>query len=106
MNISDLLNVNPVLVDRVRLAIMANLALSSGPVDFNTLLIDLDLTKGNLSTHIRKLEDAGLVEVRKEIVGRKPKTTYLCTKTGKKEIQTYLATVEAILKQSKRQSNG
>lgn len=101
MNISDLLNVNPILVDRVRLAIMANLALADGPVDFNTLLQELELTKGNLSTHIRKLEDAGLVETKKEFVGKKTKTTYLCTKLGKKEIQVYLAAVEAVLKKSK-----
>ncbi|MEN8132364.1 MAG: transcriptional regulator [Pseudomonadota bacterium] len=102
MNISDLLKVNPILVDRVRLAIMANLALVNGPVDFNTLLQELELTKGNLSTHMRKLEESGLVEIKKEFIGRKPKTTYLCTESGKKEIQTYLATVEAVLKQSKK----
>jgi DNA-binding transcriptional ArsR family regulator len=98
MNVSDLLNVNPLLVDRVRLAIMANLALADGPVDFNTLLQELELTKGNLSTHMRKLEEAQLIDIKKEFIGRKPKTTYACTTQGKKEIQDYLATVEAVLK--------
>lgn len=101
MNTSDLLHVNPVLVDRIRLAIMASLNLANGPVDFNTLLQELELTKGNLSTHMRKLEGAGLIEIRKEFVGRKPKTTYLCTKAGKRELQSYLSALEAVLKQSK-----
>jgi len=97
---TDLLNVNPLLVDRVRLAIMANLALAGGPVDFNTLLEDLGLTKGNLSTHMRKLEEADLITVHKEFVGRKPRTTYLCTAKGKKEMLDYLNTVENLLKKT------
>lgn len=101
MNTSDLLHVNPILVDRIRLAIMAHLSLAKGSVDFNTLLQELELTKGNLSTHMRKLEAAGLIEIKKEFVGRKPKTSYLCTKSGKHELQAYLAAVEAVLKQSK-----
>lgn len=98
MKVTDLLNVNPLLVDRVRLAIMANLALAGGPVEFNTLLEELELTKGNLSTHLRKLEDAKLITVHKEFVGRKPRTTYICTTRGKKEMYDYLGTIEALLK--------
>ncbi len=101
MDVSQLLNVNPVLVDRVRLAIMANLALVDSAVEFTTLLQELDLTKGNLSSHMRKLEDAGMVKVHKEFVARKPRTTYRCTKKGKQEMQNYLVAVEAILKKTK-----
>ena len=100
MRTPDLMNVNPLLADRIRLAIMANLALAGGPVDFNTLLEELDLTKGNLSTHMRKLEESGLVTVNKEFVGKKPRTTYACTAKGKKEMHHYLSTVEALLKGS------
>lgn len=92
------MNVNPLLVDRVRLTIMANLSLAGGPVDFNTLLEELGLTKGNLSTHMRKLEEAELITVLKEFVGRKPRTTYACTAKGKKEMHQYLSTIEALLK--------
>lgn len=98
MKASDLMNVNPLLADRARLAIMASLSLAGGPVDFNTLLEELELTKGNLSSHMRKLEDAELVTVRKEFVGRKPRTTYVCTKKGKSEMRHYLSTIEALLK--------
>lgn len=92
------MNVNPLLADRARLTIMASLSLAGGPVDFNTLLEELELTKGNLSSHMRKLEDAELVTVRKEFVGRKPRTTYVCTRKGKTEMRLYLSTIEALLK--------
>ncbi|MDP1681135.1 MAG: transcriptional regulator [Burkholderiales bacterium] len=98
MKASALMNVNPLLADRARLAIMASLSLAGGPVDFNTLLEELELTKGNLSSHMRKLEDAELVTVRKEFVGRKPRTTYVCTRKGKSEMRHYLSTIEALLK--------
>lgn len=98
MKASDLMNVNPLLADRARLAIMASLSLAGGPVDFNTLLEELELTKGNLSSHMRKLEDAELVTVRKEFVGRKPRTTYVCSRKGKAEMRHYLSTIEALLK--------
>jgi len=98
VKVTDLLNVNPLLVDRVRLAIMAHLALAGGPVEFNTLLEELELTKGNLATHLRKLEEAELITVHKEFVGRKPRTTYVCTARGKKEMRSYLSTIEALLK--------
>jgi len=101
MNASDLLNVNPVLVDRVRLSIMANLALAGGPVDFNTLLAELDLTKGNLSTHLRKLEEAEMIALNKEFIDRKPRSSYRCTAKGKKEMQNYLSTIESLLKKVK-----
>lgn len=98
MKTPSLLDANPLLADRVRLNIMANLALAGEPVDFNTLLVELELTKGNLSTHIRKLEEAELIEVAKEFVGRKPRTTYSCTAKGKKELQQYLGAIERLLK--------
>jgi DNA-binding MarR family transcriptional regulator len=88
------------LFDRVRLAIMAHLSFASRPVDFNALLDDLALTKGNLSTHMKKLEDQGLVKIEKKFVGRKPRTTYRCTTKGKKEVRNYLSTIETVLKTS------
>ena len=100
MKSSGLLNVHPMLFDRVRLAIMAHLSFASVPVDFNSLLDDLALTKGNLSTHMKKLEDQGLVKVEKKFVGRKPRTTYRCTVKGKKEVRNYLSTIETVLKTS------
>jgi DNA-binding transcriptional ArsR family regulator len=98
MNARDFLATDSLLAERVRLAIVATLAASEAPVEFTTLLDVLDLSKGNLSSHMRKLEDAGLVEVRKEFVGRKPRTTYACTAAGRQGLQDYLAKLEALLK--------
>lgn len=99
MSANDLQNVHPLLADRVRLMIMVHLSIAGGPVDFNSLLEALDLSKGNLSTHLRKLEEATLISVNKEFVNRKPRTTYVCTASGRQDLQTYLNTIEALLKQ-------
>ena len=96
----ELLNVHPALFDRVRLAIMAHLSLTKEAGDFNTLITELELTRGNLSTHMKKLEDDGLVHIKKAFIGRKTRTTYSCTNKGKKAIQIYLSAVETVLKSS------
>lgn len=97
---------HPLLADRVRLAIMATLVAATKPVDFNTLLEHLDLTKGNLSSHLRKLEDGGLIKVTKSFVDRKPKTTYRCTARGRHAIKQYVERVESILKEAVDEDNG
>ncbi|MBW2736339.1 MAG: transcriptional regulator [Deltaproteobacteria bacterium] len=94
----DFLSTHAVLGDRVRLAILATLAAADEPMDFNTVRETLDLTKGNLSSHIRKLEDAKLVKVHKEFVERKPRTTYTCTARGRKELGHYLRNLEDLLR--------
>jgi len=98
MNPHDFLASNSLLSERVRLSIMATVAAADEPMDFNALLAALDLSKGNLSSHMRKLEDAGLVEVRKGFVGRKPRTVYVCTELGRTELRSYLEGLEALLK--------
>jgi len=77
---------------------MTHLSFVSDPVEFSTLLDGLKLTKGNLSTHIKKLEDQSLVRTEKKFISRKSRTTYLCTIKGKKEIRHYLTTIESVLK--------
>lgn len=94
----DLINsINPLLLDRVRLGIMVTLVNADKPIDFNMLLEALDLTKGNLSSHSQKLEEAKLIKVTKEFVDKKPRTTYQCTDYGKTEIKNYLKKIEQIL---------
>jgi DNA-binding transcriptional ArsR family regulator len=102
MSGSEVLKLNPLLSDRVRLAVMATLASADEPMEFMILIENLELTKGNLSSHIQKLEEAGLVEVKKEFVGKKPRTSFICTPLGKKEIQNYLNQIEKILRQTKK----
>lgn len=99
MKPSDLLQGgSSLLSDRVRLAIMATLAAASEPQDFSSLIESLQLTKGNLSAHSTKLEEAGLIEVKKEFVGKKPRTTYACTEKGRTELRGYLAQIEGMLR--------
>lgn len=92
---------NPILSDRVRLAIMLTLVSSAKPVEFISLLESLQLSNGNLSSHIQKLEDAKLLKVIKVFIGKKPKTSYSCTDLGRSEIKNYLTQIEKALKQTK-----
>ena len=98
MKAQEILQLHPLLSDRVRLAIMAALATSASEVDFSSLLKALELSKGNLSSHLRKLEDAGLIEVKKEFVERKPRSCYRCSSSGRVEVRRYLASLERALK--------
>lgn len=101
MSVLKLLQTNPILSDRVRLSIMGLLAASAEPISFNDLLEALALSKGNLSTHMKKLEDDGLVKVDKSFVDRKPRTTYLCTQVGRQALKEYLTVVQNLLTQTK-----
>ncbi len=101
MEAKGILQTHPLLSDRVRLAAMVAVAGCAEPLDFNSLMERLEVvTKGNLSVHLKKLEEAGLLEVTKEFVDRKPRTTFRCTKSGKQEIKRYLELVETALKGS------
>ncbi|HUB09723.1 MAG TPA: transcriptional regulator [Myxococcales bacterium] len=106
MNPAALLGTNGLLADRVRIAIMATLAASAEPVDFTTLLTSLDLTRGNLSTHLQKLEEGGLITVTKAFVDRKPRTTYGCTKRGRRDVEAYLAVIEQVLVEATKKKGG
>jgi len=72
----------------VRLAILKVLT-SAKEVDFNFLLTTLGVTKGNLATHINKLETVGFIEVKKEFRGKIPHTSYRITRTGQRQFQKY-----------------
>jgi DNA-binding MarR family transcriptional regulator len=100
MEPKDLLSINPLLMDRTRLAIITTLAREDEPIAFGVLLDRLKLTRGNLSVHTRKLEDEGLIKIEKKFLDRKPVTSYVCTNKGREEIQKYLEAVETLLTQS------
>ena len=93
-----LLAAHPLLSDRARLAIMAAICATNEPVDFTTLLNSLELTRGNLSSHLRKLEEAKLILCRKEFVDKKPRSSYTPTANGREELQKYLKVIENALK--------
>ena len=81
-------NINRVVHEPVRLAILKILT-SAKEVDFNFLLTTLGVTKGNLATHINKLEAVGFIEVKKEFRGKIPHTSYRITRTGRRQFQKY-----------------
>ncbi|MBV7440978.1 transcriptional regulator [Weeksellaceae bacterium TAE3-ERU29] len=82
---------------RVRLGIMSVLIVNEW-VDFNELKELLDLTDGNLSSHNKALEKNGYIEMKKEFVGRKPKTSFQITEKGRKAFQNHLNALEELLK--------
>jgi len=90
-------NLNPVLHQRTRMAIMSLICTAEEPLEFTELLKRLNLTKGNLSLHLRKLEEAGYLRVKKEFVERIPRTSYSATPTGRRDFSAYLALLEEII---------
>jgi DNA-binding HxlR family transcriptional regulator len=86
---------------RVRLGIMSALAVNE-PLTFNDLKALFDVTDGNLSAHARKLEDAGYIICRKSFEGRRPKSEYRLTSTGRKALNRYLEHIEAVIKATRR----
>jgi len=92
-----LTQLNPVFDHRNRLGIMSILAVNDW-VDYGTLKELLDLTDGNLASHMKPLEAAEYVEYRKQFVGRRPQTTYAATAAGKTAFKAHLDALEAMLK--------
>ena len=90
---------DPVIHSQARLRIMTTLiALGLGNrLTFRRLQSLLDATAGNLSTHLRKLEDAGYVAVTKGHIGRVPATHVEATRTGRRAFEDYLARLGALL---------
>ena len=64
--------------------------------DFNFLLNALRLTKGNLSSHMARLEDAGYIEVTKSFNGKIPNTSYSLTREGRAGLERYWRTIDEI----------
>lgn len=75
--------------NRVRLGIMSVLMVNDF-IDFISLRELLDVTDGNLSSHLTALEKNGLIAVSKQFVGRKPNTTYHITDKGRIEFKEHL----------------
>lgn len=83
--------------NRTRLGIMSVLAVND-MLDFNTLKEYLDVTDGNLATHIKSLEKDKFIGVKKSFVGKKPNTKYFITKAGKKTFENHLNALEKLIK--------
>lgn len=88
---------NKVFDNRIRLGVMSILMVNE-EINFNDLKQMLEVTDGNLATHVLNLEDNGYVKVKKGFVGKKTNTTYSVTKSGEKAFTDHLATLENIIK--------
>jgi len=86
----DVGQIDDVIHGRFRLGIMAYLAQKSEVAEFNKLKDLLQATQGNLSVHLRKLEDAGYVAIEKSFLIRKPVTRVHLTSAGRKAFGVYL----------------
>ncbi|MES2731335.1 MAG: transcriptional regulator [Bacteroidota bacterium] len=92
-----LVNINKSFENRVRLGVMSILMVNDW-VDFNFLKETLDLTDGNLASHLSALEKTEYIEVKKSFIGKKPNTTYAATDAGRKAFREHLEALEALIK--------
>jgi DNA-binding MarR family transcriptional regulator len=83
--------------NRIRLGIMSVLMVNDW-TDFNTLKEQLEVTDGNLASHIGALEKEGYLSVRKQFLGKKPNTSFAVTKAGRKAFNDHLDALEELLK--------
>ncbi len=83
-----------------RLAIMSALCSATEGLSFKALKEECELTDGNLSRHLKALEDATMVQIQKSFVGSKPRTTVLLTDQGRDSFVEYLQALEEVLKKA------
>jgi DNA-binding MarR family transcriptional regulator len=89
-------HLNKAFESKARLGIMSALMVNDR-LDFNALKELLDLTDGNLASHLKALEEGQYVEVQKQFVGRKPNTTYRATDAGRKAFAEHLKALEKLI---------
>ena len=86
--------------NRVRLQIMSVLAANKS-YDFNSMKDLLQVTDGNLASHIKALEKEEYISVTKSFIDRKPNTQYAITKKGKDAFKKHLQALENLIRQQK-----
>jgi predicted ArsR family transcriptional regulator len=94
---SYLADFNKVFESRVRLGMMSLLVVQE-QVDFGQIKEILQLSDGNLASHMAALEKIGFVEVRKQFIGKKPNTTYAITVQGRAAFLEHLTSLEKLIK--------
>jgi DNA-binding MarR family transcriptional regulator len=82
---------------RIRLGVMSVLMVSDW-VEFTTLKETLDITDGNLASHIKALEKENYIEVKKQFIRNKPNTSYRVTLVGRKAFEEHLKTLEEFIR--------
>ncbi len=90
-------DINKLFENRIRLGIMSILSVNQD-MSFNSLKEILDITDGNLASHLKALEKNNYLAVTKQFIGRKPNTSYRITDNGRKAFQDHIKALEILLK--------
>lgn len=90
-------NLNKIFDSRIRLGIMSAVLVNS-EVNFNELKELIQVTDGNLASHLKTLEDNQYIKVKKGFIGRKTNTTYAVTRSGEKAFKAHLEALEQMIK--------
>jgi DNA-binding MarR family transcriptional regulator len=93
-------NLDRILEHRIRLQIMSVLVMNEG-YEFNALKEILNVTDGNLASHIKALEKEKYISISKTFVDRKPNTKYKVTERGRTAFRKHVDALEAVVKQQK-----
>lgn len=88
---------NKVFESRIRLGVMSVLVVNE-EMNFKDLRQLLELTDGNLATHLNVLEENGFIKVHKGFIGRKTNTTYQITKAGERAFRNHLEALEGMIR--------
>ncbi|MBU3660791.1 MAG: transcriptional regulator [Flavobacteriales bacterium] len=92
-------HLNKAFESRIRLGIMSILMVNES-IDFANLKEMLDITDGNLASHVSALEKLEYVSVNKQFIGKKPNTTYAATALGKSAFMEHLNALESLIKKT------
>ena len=90
-------HLNKIFDSRIRIGIMSALMVNED-MNFNDLKSLIDVTDGNLATHLKTLEENKYIKVHKGFLGRKTNTTYSITEKGSKAFRSHLEALEKIIK--------
>lgn len=90
-------SLNKIFDSRIRLGVMSILSANQS-ISFNELKQLLELTDGNLASHLTTLEQAEYINVQKAFIGRKTNTTYAITELGKQSFKSHLNALEKMIK--------
>jgi DNA-binding MarR family transcriptional regulator len=93
-------HINKAFDHRIRLGIMSVLMVNDS-IDFTALKELLEVTDGNLASHVKALEQEAFISVTKQFIGKKPNTRYAATETGKQAFENHLNALEQLIRQSR-----
>ena len=92
----DLSGLDPVLESRIRVGVLALLA-NGDTVDYTHLRDRLEVTDGNLATHLKRLDEAGYVRMKKSFIGRRPNTAYAISPRGRTALERHVSLLSRAL---------